>query len=94
MPSARKHLRHGDFAARLGGDEFAIVQSGSHHDLADIAASAGRLVDILSAPYQVDDQQAVVGASVGISIAPADGTEPDQLLRNADMALYRAKAEG
>jgi predicted signal transduction protein with EAL and GGDEF domain len=61
---------------------------------AESAALASRLVDILSAPYDIQGHHVVIGASVGVSIAPADGSEPIQLLKNADMALYRAKADG
>ena len=85
-------VRGVDTIARLGGDEFAIIQFGARPtDAADLAA---RIVDSISLPFEVSEHQVVIGASVGISIAPTDGTEPDQLLRNADMALYRAKAEG
>jgi diguanylate cyclase (GGDEF)-like protein/PAS domain S-box-containing protein len=90
----RQSVRDGDTVARLGGDEFAIVQGGEAEQPADSAALASRLVDTLCTPYDLDGHQVVVGASVGISIAPTDGTDPDQLLKNADMALYRAKADG
>ena len=55
---------------------------------------ASRLVEVLSEPYHIDGQEVVVGTSIGIALAPSDGTDPDQLLKNADMALYRAKADG
>ncbi len=60
----------------------------------DVAVLAQRISDVLSAPYQVDGHQVIVGVSIGISLVPADGTDPDKLLRNADIALYRAKADG
>src|SRR4051812_25357497 len=58
------------------------------------SALARRIIDSISAPYEVDGHQLVVGMSIGISIAPNGGTHADELLRNADMALYRAKADG
>ena len=57
-------------------------------------ALAQRLLHVMSEPFEVDGHQVVIGTSIGIAIAPTDGTEPDQLLKNADMALYRAKADG
>jgi diguanylate cyclase (GGDEF)-like protein/PAS domain S-box-containing protein len=81
-----------DTVARLGGDEFAIVQSNvSPTDASELAA---RIIDALVAPFDLHGNQVVIGTSIGIAMAPADGNEPDQLLRNADMALYRAKADG
>ncbi len=81
-----------DTVARLGGDEFAIVQSNiSPNDTRDLAA---RIIDTMVEPFEVHGHQVVIGTSIGIAMAPADGNEPDQLLRNADMALYRAKGDG
>jgi diguanylate cyclase (GGDEF)-like protein/PAS domain S-box-containing protein len=90
----RQSVGEQDTVARLGGDEFAIVQAEATQQPDDSASLAGRLVEVLSAPYEVDGHQVVVGVSVGIAIAPADGNDRDQLLKNADMALYRAKVEG
>ncbi|MEA2981585.1 MAG: hypothetical protein QOF09_3408 [Alphaproteobacteria bacterium] len=81
-----------DTVARLGGDEFAIVQSGMGPTVA--GELAGEIIGSLSEPFDALGNQVVIGASVGIALAPTDGTEPDQLLRNADMALYRAKSDG
>jgi len=86
-------LQSGDLVARLGGDEFAILHFYSN-SLQDTAALAGRVVDAFNKPFLIGGQQIMSGASVGIAIAPADGTTSDILLRNADMALYCAKAEG
>jgi diguanylate cyclase (GGDEF)-like protein/PAS domain S-box-containing protein len=87
-------VREGDTVSRLGGDEFAIVQVGKNVQASEAAALAGRLVERLGEPFEIEGHQVVVGTSVGISIAPMDTTDPDQLLKNADMALYRAKADG
>jgi diguanylate cyclase (GGDEF)-like protein len=85
-------VRGVDTVARLGGDEFAIVQSGGRPT--DATELAGKIIEALSQPFEVIGHQVNIGTSIGIAMAPADGREPDQLLRNADMALYRAKAEG
>ncbi|HEY5278589.1 MAG TPA: EAL domain-containing protein [Pseudolabrys sp.] len=85
-------VRGSDMVARLGGDEFAIVQAGARPT--DASELAARIIEAVSQPYDVLGQQLVIGASIGIAIAPTDGREPDQLLRNADMALYRAKSSG
>ncbi|MBR0973446.1 MULTISPECIES: bifunctional diguanylate cyclase/phosphodiesterase [Bradyrhizobium] len=82
-----------DTVARLGGDEFAVVQIGRSEETA-ARSLAGRLVEVVSAPYEIDDHQIVIGVSIGISLAPQDGNNPDELLKNADLALYRAKADG
>src|SRR5690606_26757552 len=58
------------------------------------AALAERLVERLCKPYTIDNDTISIGVSIGIAMAPNDGTRPDQILRNADLALYRAKAEG
>jgi diguanylate cyclase (GGDEF)-like protein/PAS domain S-box-containing protein len=87
-------VREGDTVARLGGDEFAVVQVGGDLRVAETSALANRLIEVISSPYTVHDHQSVIGATVGISVAPDDGDGPDQLLKNADMALYRAKGDG
>jgi diguanylate cyclase (GGDEF)-like protein len=88
----RACVREADIVARLGGDEFAIVQV-TFERPQDATSLATRLIDAVSAPYQLDGHQVVVGASIGIAIAPGDGTAPDQLMKNADLALYRCKAD-
>ncbi len=82
----------GDTVARLGGDEFAIVQAGASPT--DATELASTIIESISKPFDIPGNQLVIGASVGIALAPTDGTDPDQLLRNSDMALYEAKANG
>jgi diguanylate cyclase (GGDEF)-like protein len=82
-----------DLVARLGGDEFAIVQAGTEQPIG-ATALATRLIAEIAEPFELDGHQVVIGASVGISIAPNDGNDPDRLLKNADLALYRAKSDG
>jgi diguanylate cyclase (GGDEF)-like protein len=89
----RSCIRDCDLVARLGGDEFAIVQV-EYQRPEDASSLAKRLIDALNAPYQIDGHHILIGTSVGIAIAPGDGTDPDQLMTNADMALYRSKADG
>jgi diguanylate cyclase (GGDEF)-like protein len=86
-------IRDTDVVARLGGDEFAIVQTGACQPT-DATALASRLIEAVSAPYELDDHQVVVGLSIGIAVAPNDGLDANQLLKNADMALNRAKTDG
>jgi diguanylate cyclase (GGDEF)-like protein/PAS domain S-box-containing protein len=90
----RTIVRDGDTVARLGGDEFAIVQAGTDLQASESSSLAERLVEILGAPYDIQGHQLNIGVSIGIAFAPNDGEDPDQLLKNADMALYRAKEDG
>ena len=85
--------RQSDLVVRLGGDEFAILVR-PYQDRASISVLATRLIEIVSAPYDIDGQMVFVGVSVGIAVAPTDGTAPDTLMKNADLALYRAKNDG
>jgi diguanylate cyclase (GGDEF)-like protein len=89
----RSCLREGDTIARLGGDEFAVLQ-GSINQPTETTALAARLIEVIGAPFDLNGHQAVIGASVGIAVAPSDASDPDQLLKNADLALYRAKKDG
>jgi diguanylate cyclase (GGDEF)-like protein len=86
-------VRETDTIARMGGDEFVIVQ-GPIRDPADATSLAQRIIALISEPYDIDGHQAVIGASIGIAVGPGDGLRPDRLLRNADLALYRAKGDG
>jgi diguanylate cyclase (GGDEF)-like protein len=82
-----------DLVARIGGDEFAIVQTAVERPEKS-SQLANRIVDAISAPFDVDGKYIVIGTSIGIAVAPDDGIDPDQLLKNADMALYLAKTDG
>ncbi|HLH92746.1 MAG TPA: EAL domain-containing protein [Xanthobacteraceae bacterium] len=86
-------VRETDMIARLGGDEFAVLQTGI--DRPEAAGSlAQRIITAINQPYDLDGHQVVVSTSVGVALSPNDGNTTDQLLRNADMALYRAKSDG
>ena len=82
-----------DFLARLGGDEFAIIQTKANLPL-DAMVLAYRIIKSAALPYRIEGHDIVVGASIGISVAPSDGTNPDRLLKAADTALHQAKADG
>jgi diguanylate cyclase (GGDEF)-like protein len=89
----RRCVSEADTVARLGGDEFAIVQVGIERP-EESSMLAAQILDYVSEPYDIEGNHVVVGTSIGIALAPSDGTDPDQLLKNADMALYLAKADG
>jgi len=89
----RECSRESDVLARLGGDEFALV-AGPLDDPKHVALIASRIVTALAEPMRIDGKQIELGASVGIAVAPLDGTDAETLLRNADLALYRAKNDG
>src|SRR6266478_6653922 len=89
----RRLVRDTDTIARMGGDEFVVVQ-GPIRDPAEATSLAQRIIALISEPYDIDGHQAVIGASIGIAVGPGDGLRPDKLLRNADLALYRAKGDG
>ncbi|SDR37415.1 PAS domain S-box-containing protein/diguanylate cyclase (GGDEF) domain-containing protein [Rhizobiales bacterium GAS113] len=86
-------VRETDTVSRLGGDEFAIVQDAVKTP-EEVSLLATRLLDVIGAPYQLQGHEVVVNVSVGIALAPSDGEDPDLLLKNSDMALYRAKGDG
>jgi diguanylate cyclase (GGDEF)-like protein len=86
-------IEDGDTVARLGGDEFAIVQLATDQPVA-ATALATRIIAEIGEPFEVGGHQVTLGTSIGIAVAPGDGTDVIQLLKNADLALDRAKAEG
>ena len=89
----RGAVRAHDLLARLGGDEFAVLARDAA-ELEAVQALAERLIDVLGRPYVIDGQVVIIGASLGIALAPTDGNEPQWITRSADLALYRAKEEG
>lgn len=86
-------VRDVDLVARLGGDEFVIIQSGLDHPLGAIPL-VHRILSAISAPFELNGQRLSIGTSIGIAVAPTDGTTPSQVLRSADLALYWAKSDG
>ncbi|MDB5599576.1 MAG: Diguanylate cyclase/phosphodiesterase [Xanthobacteraceae bacterium] len=89
----RDCVRPSDTVARIGGDEFAIIQTGvaQINDTAELARTVGEAV---RAPYELSGHVVACDSSIGVAMAPDDGIEPEDLLKNADMALYRAKSDG
>jgi diguanylate cyclase (GGDEF)-like protein len=86
-------LRPCDTVARIGGDEFVVVQRGVT-DPEESRVLARRIVDLIGRTYMIEGQLLTIGASVGVAVAPRDGTDVDRLLKCADLALYRAKLDG
>ena len=89
----RHCTREPDTIARLGGDEFAIIMTAMGQP-SDAAVLSRRIRDSITKSYDLDGHRVVIDISIGISVAPLDATDTDQLLKNADMALYGAKADG
>ena len=88
-----KRLRETDTVARLGGDEFALlIENLAKPEHAALVAR--KLLDTVAPPIELDEQQVTVTASLGVALYPRDGADPDTLVREADRAMYRAKAEG
>jgi diguanylate cyclase (GGDEF)-like protein len=88
----KRRLKGVDMVARIGGDEFVVLQA-AEKPAAAAAALVKKIQSALSTSFDLDDHQIVVSPSIGIAIAPGDGSDPDQLLKNADLALNRAKTE-
>jgi diguanylate cyclase (GGDEF)-like protein len=88
----RAAARETDVVARLGGDEFAIVQCAITQP-GDATSYAARLLALFSDPFDVAGHRIVISTSIGIALSPQDGVDADQLLRDADLALYRAKSD-
>ena len=89
----RKIIRDTDVVARFGGDEFVVFQSPVKHPK-EAAALAKNIVKWQEEPYEIEGHHVVIGASIGIAITPHEAITADHLLKNADMALYRAKSDG
>src|SRR5581483_9222591 len=91
----KAEIREVDTAARMGGDEFALIVTPGQGSLRDGAAIlAGRLVEAIAAPYDIGGHPVVIGCSIGVAVVPDHGTRIDELLRNADLALYKSKDAG
>ncbi|MFA5083096.1 MAG: EAL domain-containing protein, partial [Hydrogenophilaceae bacterium] len=88
-----RHIRAEDTFARLGGDEFVIVLEGVD-DTGRVSVLAEKLLAALTHPFELDGQAIFIGASIGISTYPVDGTDAATLLKNADAAMYRSKEDG
>nr|WP_246543535.1 EAL domain-containing protein [Novosphingobium profundi] len=84
-----KHGRVG----RLGGDEFEVILPG-HHVTEGLANLARRIIENLSQPYSIEGARVIIGASVGIAVCPENGSSSEEIIRNADLALYAAKGNG
>jgi diguanylate cyclase (GGDEF)-like protein/PAS domain S-box-containing protein len=89
----RSCIRETDLVARLGGDEFAVIQTNAGN-VADVVEFVTRIHEAIRQPYQCLGHQLSTDASIGIALAPRDGTDLDQLIKNADLAMYGAKADG
>jgi len=87
-------LRETDVLARLGGDEFAIVQAGESNQRQAARSLADRIIEMLGKPFDLDGSNISIGTSIGIALAPEYETNSDNLLKMADLALYRAKSAG
>ena len=88
----KETLRNSDIIARLGGDEFVVLIPEARK--AGLVRVAGKLIERLIEPYQLSGQSVIVTASVGITVSPDDGRDAAQLMKNADLAMYRAKHQG
>jgi diguanylate cyclase (GGDEF)-like protein/PAS domain S-box-containing protein len=89
----RDCIGESDFVARLGGDEFAIVRDGFDTP-DDVTALVTRILETMKAPYDIGGHHLVTEATIGVALAPDDAGDPDELLKNADLAMYRAKSDG
>lgn len=87
-------LHESDILTRLGGDEFAIIQNGQPNQREAAIELAVKLLEIVSSSFNLDGHRVSVGTSIGIALAPEDGVDSGELLKKADLALYRVKAEG
>ena len=90
----QKTIREVDCVARLGGDEFAVLQAPEKNQADGAMVLAGRILRAFTEPFEIDGRKLVIETSIGIAIAPQDGADADILIKNADLALYKAKQEG
>lgn len=79
--------------ARIGGDEFVVLMT-ARRDVEEVANGAQRLLERLGEPYMLEGQEIFLSVSIGVAVAPEDGTTGEQLLRNSEIAMYRAKEQG
>jgi diguanylate cyclase (GGDEF)-like protein len=89
----RHCVRENCVVARLGGDEFAVIQPAFHQVDAG-SALATRIIEVIGAPFEIRGEEVMIGVSIGIAVSPGDGLDAEMLLKHADIALYRAKADG
>ena len=89
----RRSVREGDLLARLGGDEFALALPGAHGE-GDATAVARNVLATLAQPFRIHHRETYVSACFGLAVFPADGSDPEELLRAADSAMSRAKQQG
>jgi len=90
----RVAVRETDTVARFGGDEFAVLQTLAADQKEGAVTLATRMLAAINEPYDLEGYKASIGASIGIALAPADGASADELLKNADLALYQVKSAG
>jgi diguanylate cyclase (GGDEF)-like protein/PAS domain S-box-containing protein len=90
----RSLLRETDVLARLGGDEFAVIQTGETNQREAARALAERILEMLGRPFSIEGGDISIGTSIGIALAPEHETGSDELLKMADLALYRTKSTG
>ncbi len=88
----RGAIRESDIVARLGGDQFALIQFGARDHRA-AALAAQRVIDAVGGAFDIEGRQFQIGVSIGVSFAPTDGDDADRLMKNADLALHRAKSD-
>jgi diguanylate cyclase (GGDEF)-like protein len=85
--------RKSDTVSRLGGDEFGIIMT-NLNSVTGVEVLARRIINSVGRPFELDGERVFTGTSIGITVYPHDDRDPDKLIKNADMALYRAKQEG
>ena len=90
----KSSLRETDMVARLGGDEFAIIQIDAPDQRENAIELAVSSLELVARPFRLEGQDVSIGTSIGIALAPANGMDAAELLKKADLALYRVKSEG